>query len=108
MAIAAGNEVWMMEHSTYAILSPEGYSAILWKTEGRAEEAAKIMKLTAQDLADLKVIERILPEFGGASAETVDRIAPIMRDAIRDFLNRYQGMPPEAVVQNRYERFRKF
>ena len=108
LAIAAGNEVWMMEHSTYAILSPEGYSAILWKTEGRAEEAAKIMKLTAQDLADLKVIERILPEFGGASAETVDRIAPIMRDAIRDFLNRYQGMPPEAVVQNRYERFRKF
>ena len=108
LAIAAGNEVWMMENSTYAILSPEGYSAILWKTEGRAEDAAKIMKLTAQDLAELKVIERILPEFGGASANTVDRIAPIMQEAIGDFLNRYRNMPPEAVVQNRYERFRKF
>ena len=108
LAIAAGNEVWMMENSTYAILSPEGYSAILWKTEGRAEEAAKIMKLTAQDLAELKVIERILPEFGGARDETVDRIAPIMHSAICDFLNRYGNMSPETIVQNRYERFRKF
>lgn len=108
LAIAAGNEVWMTEHSTYAILSPEGYSAILWKTEGRAEEAAKIMKLTAQDLAELGVIERILPEFGGARDDTVDRIAPAMQNAMREFLNRYRNMSPEAVAQDRYERFRKF
>ena len=108
LAIAAGNEVWMMEHSTYAILSPEGYSAILWKTEGRAEEAAKIMKLTAQDLAELGVIERIIPEFGGATAKTVDQIAPVMRNAIQDFLRRYDHMAPADVVQDRYARFRKF
>ena len=108
LAIAAGNEVWMMEHSTYAILSPEGYSAILWKTEGRAEEAAKIMKLTAQDLAELGVIERIIPEFGGATAQTVDQIAPVMRDAIFDFLRRYDHMSAADVVQDRYSRFRKF
>ena len=108
LAIAAGNEVWMLENSTYAILSPEGYSAILWKTEGRAEEAAKIMKLTAQDLAELNVIERIIPEFGGARAETVDRIAPVMKNAIGDFLKRYERMSPEDIVQNRYDRFRKF
>ena len=108
LAIAAGNEVWMLEHSTYAILSPEGYSAILWKTEGRAEEAAKIMKLTAQDLAELHVIERIIPEFGGATAETVDKIAPVMHSAILDFLRRYDNMSPEDIVQDRYYRFRKF
>lgn len=108
LAIAAGNEVWMMEHSTYAILSPEGYSAILWKTEGRAEEAAKIMKLTAQDLAQLEVIERIIPEFGGATAETIDRIAPVMHSAILDFLKRYDHMSPEDIVKDRYSRFRKF
>lgn len=108
LAIAAGNEVWMMEHSTYAILSPEGYSAILWKTEGRAEEAAKIMKLTAQDLAALEVIERIIPEFGGATAATVDRIAPVMHSAILDFLKRYDHMSSEDIVQDRYARFRKF
>lgn len=108
LAIAAGNEVWMLEHSTYAILSPEGYSAILWKTEGRAEEAAKIMKLTAQDLARLNVIERIIPEFGGATAETVDRIASVMHDHILDFLKRYDHMSPEYIVEDRYHRFRKF
>ena len=108
LAIAAGNEVWMLEHSTYAILSPEGYSAILWKTEGRAEEAAKIMKLTAQDLAELGVIERIIPEFGGATAETVDRIAPVMHGAIVDFLKRYENLSPADIVQDRYVRFRRF
>lgn len=108
LAIAAGNEVWMLEHSTYAILSPEGYSAILWKTEGRAEEAAKIMKLTAQDLAEMKVIERIVPEFGGAAAQTVDRIAAVMRDEISDFLRRYAQMSPKEIVESRYTRFHKF
>ena len=108
LAIAAGNEVWMLEHSTYAILSPEGYSAILWKTEGRAEEAARIMKLTAQDLAELNVIERIIPEFGGATAATVDKIAPVMHSAILDFVKRYDHMSPADIVQDRYARFRKF
>ncbi|MBQ3489610.1 MAG: acetyl-CoA carboxylase carboxyl transferase subunit alpha [Clostridia bacterium] len=108
LAIAAGNEVWMLENSTYAILSPEGYSAILWKTEGRAEEAAKLMKLTAQDLANLNIIERIIPEFGGATIETVDKIASVMHGAILEFLKCYDGMPSEYIVQKRYERFRKF
>ena len=108
LAIAAGNEVWMLENSTYAILSPEGYSAILWKTEGRAEEAAKLMKLTAQDLANLNIIEQIIPEFGGATIETADKIASVMHSAILSFLKSYDGMSPEYIVQKRYERFRKF
>ena len=61
-----------------------------------------------QDLAELGVIERIIPEFGGATAQTVDQIAPVMRDAIFDFLRRYDHMSAADVVQDRYSRFRKF
>ena len=98
----------MLENATYAILSPEGYSSILWKTESRAEEAAKLMKLTAQDLAELHVIDRIIPEFGDATEETVDRIARIMRRGILDFVKRYKYMSGEDIEKERYERFRKF
>jgi acetyl-CoA carboxylase carboxyl transferase subunit beta len=66
------------------------------------------MKLTAQDLAEMGVIERIIPEFGGATAETADKIAPIMHSAIVEFLKRYTPMTPEEIERARYERFRKF
>ena len=108
LATAVGNEVWMTENSTYAILSPEGYSSILWKTEQRAEEAAQIMKLTAQDLFEMKVIDRIIPEYGGANHETVDKIAESMKHDIVGFLLKYIDMSGEEIENDRYERFRKF
>lgn len=98
----------MLEHSTYAILSPEGYSAILWKTEGRAEEAAAVMKLTAQDLAELGIIDRIIPEFGGATEITANSIAAVMSSAITDMLKTYENMTEDEIVADRYSRFRKF
>ena len=66
------------------------------------------MKLTAQDLAELRVIDRIIPEFGGATEETVDRIARIMRHGILDFVKRYRYMSGEDIEKERYERFRRF
>ena len=108
LATAVGNEVWMLENSTYAILSPEGYSAILWKTEERAEEAAAIMKLTAQDLYKLNVVDRVIPEFGGASTETADEIADVMQIAMTAFFKKYSTMAGTEVAKDRYNRFRKF
>lgn len=108
LAAAVGNEVWMLEHSTYSVVSPEGYSAIMWKTEGRAEDAAGIMKITAQHMAELGIIDRIIPEFGGATEETADKIAAVMADAIKGFLAAYVGMSGQEIVKHRYERFRKF
>ncbi len=70
LATAVGNEVWMLENATYSILSPEGFASILWKDSSRAKEASEVMHITAQDLYRLHVIEKIIPEFGGADSTT--------------------------------------
>lgn len=108
LATAVGNKVWMMENSTYAILSPEGYSSILWKTEERAEEAASIMQITAQDMLRLKVIDKIIPEFEGANSQTIKQIADYMKVEIEDFLKTYSNMSENEILEDRYKRFRNF
>lgn len=108
LAAAIGNEVWMLENATYAILSPEGYSSILFKTESRAEEAAGKMKLTAQDLLRMEIIDRIIPEYGGADSKTVDQIAAYMKREIGAFFVRYASMDGKALSEHRHARFRKF
>ncbi len=108
LATAVGNEVWMMEHSVYSILSPEGYASILWKTGERAQEAAEVMKITAQDLLEMKIIDRIIPEFGGATQENQIKIFPYLKEHILDFLRYYSQMNEYEIVDNRYNRFREF
>ncbi len=75
LALAVANEVWMLEHSIYSILSPEGFASILWKDSARAAEAAEIMKLTAYDLQALAVIDDIIPETAEDDLLPVDEIA---------------------------------
>lgn len=108
LATAVGNEVWMMENATYSILSPEGFASILWKDSSRAQEASEVMNITAQDLKRLGVIERIVPEFGGANSETAAAIAGYMKKHIMEFLAKYNGMSGEDIAAERYERFRNF
>lgn len=108
LATAVGNEVWMMENATYAILSPEGFASILWKDSGRAQEASEVMNITAQDLKRLGVIERIIPEFGGADRKTAPAIGGYMKEHIKEFLERYNGKSKQEIAQERYERFRAF
>lgn len=108
LGLAVSNEVWMLENSTYSILSPEGFASILWKDGKRAEEAAQIMGVTADDLKRLKVIERIVPEYGNADEETVADIAGYMKSHMVDFLRQFDHMDGEAIAAQRYDRFRKF
>ncbi len=108
LATAVGNEVWMMENATYSILSPEGFASILWKDANRAKEASEVMNITAQDLKRLGVIEEIIPEFGGADRKTTEAIAGYMKEHIKDFLRKYDGMSGEQIAEERYQRFRKF
>ena len=108
LATAVGNEVWMMENATYSILSPEGFASILWKDSSRAKEASEVMKITAQDLKNLNVVEKIIPEFGGADSKTAEAIAGYMKEQMKDFLQKYNGMDGDAIAAERYERFRRF
>lgn len=62
LALAVANEVWMLENSTYSILSPEGFASILWKDSKRADEASSIMKITAEDLKELKIVDQVIRE----------------------------------------------
>lgn len=106
LALAAGNEVWMLENSVYSILSPEGFASILWKDASKAEKAAQVMKLTAQDLKELGIIEQILPEFPVVSSDNMNRVTLYMKRKIAGFLVKYQQMGGEELAEQRYQRFR--
>lgn len=106
LALAAGNEVWMLENSVYSILSPEGFASILWKDASKAEKAAQVMKLTAQDLKELGIIEQILPEFPIVSGDNMNRVTLYMKRKIAGFLIKYQQMSGEELAEQRYQRFR--
>lgn len=108
LATAVGNEVWMMENATYSILSPEGFASILWKDADRAREASEVMNITSEDLKRLGVIERIVPEYGGADQSTVEAIGGYLKEHIKEFLQKYTGMTGEQIAEERYERFRKY
>lgn len=106
LAMAMGNEVWILENATYSILSPEGFASILWKDSSRAEEAAEVMKVTANDLKDLGIVEKIIPEYGGADETTLIAISDTLKYNIKEFLKQFDHMSPEEIAEHRYRRFR--
>ena len=108
LALAVGNEGCMMQNATYSILSPEGFASILWKDGKRAKEAAGVMKITAQDLKELHVIEDIIPEFGGADEDALISIANYMKGNMKKFLKAQNGKSGQQLAQERYDRFRIF
>ena len=105
IALAAGNTVLMMEHAVYSVISPEGCASILWRTADKAAEAAEAMKVTAQHLKELKVIDRIVSEpLGGAHREPGAAIHAL-GDAIEESLKKLDGMSPESLRQARRAKF---
>ncbi len=106
LALAVANEVWMLENATYSILSPEGFASILWKDAKRADEAAKVMKMTSEDLYKLGVIDRIICEDEPATAESLTAIVDIIDRHMRDFFGTCARMRPEEIVKERQDRFR--
>lgn len=107
LAIGVGDKILMLENAVYSILSPEGYASILWKDSARTEEAAEIMKLTADDLYKFKVIDKIIkePEDGGAEKD-VKLVAEDLKKNILKYLKELQELPVEELIEKRYQKFR--
>lgn len=107
LAMATADEVWMLENSVYSILSPEGFASILWKDSSKAEEAAKVMRLTARDLYELGVVERVFGEPEDFQKGTLFEVTEPIERAIEGFLSKYQAMTQEELTEHRYMRFRR-
>lgn len=108
LALAAGDQVWMLENSIYSILSPEGFASILWKDSTKAKEAAGVMKLTASDLYEKGIIEQVIPEPENLTPESMWQVAERLNDKICTFLQKYTSLSEEELLETRYARFRKF
>lgn len=105
VALAAGNVILMLEHAVYSVISPEGCASILWRTADKAQEAATALKITAQDLQKLGVIDRIVREpLGGAHRDPAKAIDTLGK-ALRESLAEMSGLPPERLKQLRREKF---
>ena len=106
LALGLGNKVIMLENAIYSILSPEGYASILWKDSSRAKEAAEVMKLTAKDLKELKVIDKIIKEPEGDEQESFNTISENLKKEILKIIKEYSKKSPEEIKEERYQKFR--
>lgn len=105
IALAAANRVLMLEHSVYAVISPEGCASILWRTADRAAEAAEAMRITAEDLRQLGVIERVVAEpVGGAHRNPAAAMASL-GEALGEELDRYSEMSGAEIKAERRRKF---
>lgn len=102
LALAAANEVWMLENAVYSVISPEGCASILWKNSAKVKEASECLGITSEDMKRLGIVERVIDEF---PAET---LYARLREALTQKFTQLSALSPEEVRTQRYERFRKF
>ena len=107
LAIGMGNRVLMLENAYYAVLSPEGFASILWKDPARKGEACEVMKLTAQHLHDFGVIDEIVPEPVGGAQRDIPTLYRALDAALCRALDALTDMDGDALLRQRYDRFRR-
>lgn len=106
LALAVSDEVWMLENSVYSILSPEGFASVLWKDSKKAKEAARVMKLTAEHLKEMGIVEKVFPEPRSYTRETMKPVMLSLENEIGNFLGKYGAMTQKELTEHRYMRFR--
>ena len=107
LALAVADEVWMLENSVYSILSPEGFASILWKDSKRANEAAEVMRLTADDLLQLNMIEKVIEEPEHYTQEKLAAVCQLLEKEMCGFLKTYKQFSEQELTEKRYQRFRR-
>ena len=107
LALAVADRILMLEHSIYSILSPEGFASILWKDGSKAKEAAEVMKITAQDLIDYNIVDKVIKEpNGGAHKNPLKMASAIKRELVEEVYSlRYKDR--KELLVHRYDKFRK-
>ncbi len=108
LGIAAANHVMMLEHSIYAVISPEGCASILWRDTNRAADAAQAMRITAQDLQRLDVVETIIPEPVGGAHRAPGRAIDAVGEALGEALNALDAADATTLRRSRRDRFLRF
>ena len=107
LAMAVADEVWMLENSIYSILSPEGFASILWKDSTKAKEAAEVMRLTAEDLYHMGIVEKVFPEPSHFTVQNLKQMTQMLAREMERFLRDYGDLTQEELSAHRYNRFRK-
>jgi acetyl-CoA carboxylase carboxyl transferase subunit alpha len=106
LAIAVGDRVMMLENSIYSVISPEGCASIMWRDSTKAELAAEALKITAPDLLQLKLVDEIVPEPEGGAHTDHAATAKLLGPALSRALDELSPLSPEALLQQRYDKFR--
>jgi acetyl-CoA carboxylase carboxyl transferase subunit alpha len=107
LALGVADRVLMLEHATYSVISPEGCATILWKNGAKASEAAELLKITAQDLFHMKVIDEVVEEPIGGAHRDARRAAELLKEAITRNLSEIKNTSSDELVKLRYEKIRK-
>ena len=107
LALGVGNTVLMLENAVYSVISPESCASIIYRDSGKAERAAAALRLTAEDLDQLGLIDTIIPEPEGGAQENPETAAENLRQALRHSLLELAGLTGEQLVEHRYAKFRK-
>ncbi|MEO8216033.1 MAG: acetyl-CoA carboxylase carboxyltransferase subunit alpha [Acidobacteriota bacterium] len=107
LALGVGDRVFMLEYAVYSVISPEGCAAILWKDPSAAEEAAKAMKMTAQPLLALGVVDEIVPEPVGGAHTDPGAAAELLRPFLQRGLKEVTKLKPAQLREERYKKFRR-
>ena len=108
LALAVTDRVWMLENSVYSILSPEGFASILWKDASRSKEAAELMKITANDLLELGIIDKVIKEVPGGAQNDFAFTANLLKSKLSVELKELCAKDKDTLLEERYQRFRKF